>query len=93
MVFVIDPLRKGCDEAFARQPLTFRPQTIVYVIYSVHMQARDIGQIISWSAEEAAQGHTIYNMVLLYFSVIMMTSNERMCIIIIVKSDNYMCKQ
>ena len=55
---VVDPPRKGCDEAFVRQLLAFRAQTVVYVSCNVHTQARDIGQIVSWSAEEdtAAEG-------------------------------------
>jgi len=53
---VVDPPRKGCDEAFIRQLLAFRAQTVVYVSCNVHTQARDVGQIVSWSAEEAADG-------------------------------------
>lgn len=49
---VVDPPRKGCDEAFVRQLLAFRAQTVVYVSCNVHTQARDIGQIVAWSAEE-----------------------------------------
>jgi len=40
---VVDPPRKGCDEAFIRQLLAFRAQTIVYVSCNVHTQARDVG--------------------------------------------------
>jgi tRNA (uracil-5-)-methyltransferase len=53
---VVDPPRKGCDEAFIRQLLGFRAQTIVYVSCNVHTQARDVGQIISWSAEKEVEG-------------------------------------
>jgi tRNA (uracil-5-)-methyltransferase len=53
---VIDPPRKGCDEAFIRQLLAFRPKVVVYVSCNVHTQARDVGQIVSWSVEEEAQG-------------------------------------
>jgi len=53
---VVDPPRKGCDEPFVRQLLAFRPQTVVYVSCNVHTQARDVGQIVSWSAEEEAEG-------------------------------------
>jgi tRNA (uracil-5-)-methyltransferase len=53
---VVDPPRKGCDEAFIRQLLAFGAQTVVYVSCNVHTQARDVGQIVSWSAEEAAAG-------------------------------------
>jgi tRNA (uracil-5-)-methyltransferase len=55
---IIDPPRKGCDEAFIRQLIAFRPQTVVYVSCNVHTQARDVGQIVLWSAEEVAQGNT-----------------------------------
>jgi tRNA (uracil-5-)-methyltransferase len=34
--------------------LGFRPQTVVYVSCNVHTQARDVGQIVSWSADEVA---------------------------------------
>ena len=51
---VVDPPRKGCDEAFVRQLLAFRAQTVVYVSCNVHTQARDVGQIVSLSAEEDA---------------------------------------
>ena len=37
------PPRKGCDEPFLRQLLTFQPLTIVYVSCNVHTQARDVG--------------------------------------------------
>ncbi|KAH9992499.1 S-adenosyl-L-methionine-dependent methyltransferase [Russula compacta] len=53
---VVDPPRKGCDEAFVRQLLAFRAQTVVYVSCNVHTQARDVGQIVSWSADELAEG-------------------------------------
>jgi len=53
---VVDPPRKGCDEAFIRQLLAFRAQTVVYVSCNVHTQARDVGQIVSWSGEEVADG-------------------------------------
>jgi tRNA (uracil-5-)-methyltransferase len=53
---VVDPPRKGCDEAFVRQLLAFRAQTVVYVSCNVHTQARDVGQIVSWSADEVAEG-------------------------------------
>ncbi|KAI9510698.1 S-adenosyl-L-methionine-dependent methyltransferase [Russula earlei] len=53
---VVDPPRKGCDESFLRQLLAFRAQTVVYVSCNVHTQARDVGQIVSWSANEVAEG-------------------------------------
>ncbi|KAF8467507.1 S-adenosyl-L-methionine-dependent methyltransferase [Russula ochroleuca] len=57
---VVDPPRKGCDEAFIRQLLGFRAQTVVYVSCNVHTQARDVGQIVSWSADEVAEGKGKY---------------------------------
>ena len=51
---VIDPPRNGCHEAFVRQLLAFCPQTDVYVSCNVHTQARDVGQVVLWSAEEVA---------------------------------------
>lgn len=46
-VVLIDPSRKGCDDAFIRQLLSFAPQRIVYVSCNVHTQARDVGKIIN----------------------------------------------
>ncbi len=43
---VIDPPRKGCDESFLKQLVTFGPARIVYVSCNVHTQARDIGWIL-----------------------------------------------
>lgn len=43
---VIDPPRKGCDEAFLKQLLAFGPARIVYVSCNVHTQARDVGWIL-----------------------------------------------
>lgn len=43
---VIDPPRKGCDEAFLRQLLAFGPARVVYVSCNVHTQARDIGWLL-----------------------------------------------
>ena len=45
-VVIIDPPRKGCDEAFIRQLVKFRPGVVVYVSCNVHTQARDIGNIV-----------------------------------------------
>ncbi|KAI9790914.1 MAG: tRNA(m5U54)methyltransferase [Peltula sp. TS41687] len=45
-VVVIDPPRKGCDEAFLRQLAKFGPSRIVYVSCNVHTQARDVGFLI-----------------------------------------------
>jgi tRNA (uracil-5-)-methyltransferase len=46
-VIVIDPPRKGCDDAFISQLLKFGARTIVYVSCNVHTQARDVGKIIN----------------------------------------------
>lgn len=45
-VVVIDPPRKGCDEAFIGQLVKFRPRAVVYVSCNVHTQARDVGDIV-----------------------------------------------
>ncbi|SZF05571.1 unnamed protein product [Blumeria hordei] len=46
-VVLIDPSRKGCDEAFLSQLLKFFPRRIVYVSCNVHTQARDVGIIVA----------------------------------------------
>ncbi|KAL9127714.1 MAG: hypothetical protein Q9217_003465 [Psora testacea] len=43
---VIDPPRKGCDNAFLHQLLRFGPQKVVYVSCNVHTQARDVGVLV-----------------------------------------------
>ncbi|KAH7330701.1 S-adenosyl-L-methionine-dependent methyltransferase [Rhizoctonia solani] len=43
---VIDPPRKGCDEPFIEQLVSFLPATLVYVSCNVHTQARDVGSIL-----------------------------------------------
>jgi tRNA (uracil-5-)-methyltransferase len=50
---IIDPPRKGCDENFINQLLTFRANTVVYVSCNVHTQARDVGMILKRSEHEA----------------------------------------
>jgi len=45
-VVVIDPPRKGCDEAFLTQLLQFGPRRVVYVSCNVHTQARDVGVLV-----------------------------------------------
>ncbi|KAK0526729.1 tRNA(m5U54)methyltransferase [Tilletia horrida] len=44
---IIDPPRKGCDEAFINQLVALGPALIVYVSCNVHTQARDVGQILT----------------------------------------------
>lgn len=51
-VVIIDPPRKGCDEAFINQLLKFRPQMVVYVSCNVHTQARDIGSILRMTKDD-----------------------------------------
>ncbi|KAF7304637.1 S-adenosyl-L-methionine-dependent methyltransferase [Mycena kentingensis (nom. inval.)] len=53
-VLVIDPPRKGCDESFIEQMLTFRAKTVVYVSCNVHTQARDIGIILKRSERDGS---------------------------------------
>ena len=43
---IIDPPRKGCDEAFLAQMLEFGAGTVVYVSCNVHSQARDMEVIL-----------------------------------------------
>ena len=43
---IIDPPRKGCDEAFLQQLLHFAPQKLVYVSCNVHTQARDVAILV-----------------------------------------------
>lgn len=45
-VLVIDPSRKGCDDSFINQMLTFGPKRVVYVSCNVHTQARDVGKMV-----------------------------------------------
>ncbi|MCJ1229535.1 tRNA(m5U54)methyltransferase [Toensbergia leucococca] len=45
-VVIIDPPRKGCDEAFLSQLLRFGPRRVVYVSCNVHTQARDVGVLV-----------------------------------------------
>ena len=49
---ILDPPRKGCDEGFLGQLLTYRPERIVYVSCNVHTQARDIGILVRGGAYE-----------------------------------------
>lgn len=43
---IIDPPRRGCDEAFLTQMLEFGAGTVVYVSCNVHSQARDMAVIL-----------------------------------------------
>lgn len=46
-VVLIDPPRKGCDEAFLQQLSAFKPKKIVYVSCDPSTQARDAKFIVS----------------------------------------------
>ncbi|TVY75905.1 tRNA (uracil(54)-C(5))-methyltransferase [Lachnellula suecica] len=46
-VVVIDPPRKGCDDNFLTQLLSFGPRRVVYVSCNVHTQARDVGVLVT----------------------------------------------
>ena len=48
---IIDPPRKGTDRRFVEQMLAFGCEAVVYVSCNVHTQARDVGMILSLSAE------------------------------------------
>ena len=50
-VVVIDPPRKGCDDAFLQQLLRFSPIRVVYVSCNVHTQARDVGVLAQGNKE------------------------------------------
>ena len=43
---ILDPPRKGCDEAFLAQLLGFGPRTIVYVSCNPATQAHDLGHLL-----------------------------------------------
>lgn len=51
-VMIIDPPRKGCDDAFIQQLLNFRCQFVAYVSCNVHTQARDVGKILKATENE-----------------------------------------
>lgn len=44
---IIDPPRKGCDNAFLNQLLEFKPAKVVYVSCNVHSQARDVEYLLN----------------------------------------------
>lgn len=50
-VVIIDPPRKGCDDAFLQQLLRFGPMRVVYVSCNVHTQARDVGVLVEGSKD------------------------------------------
>lgn len=50
-VVVIDPPRKGCDDAFLQQLMGFSPIRVVYVSCNVHTQARDVGILVHGNKE------------------------------------------
>ncbi|GAA5830980.1 hypothetical protein JCM3770_001066, partial [Rhodotorula araucariae] len=52
---LIDPPRKGCDDAFLQQLLRLKPACVIYVSCNVRSQARDIGWLVRHSAAEEAR--------------------------------------
>ncbi|CAO1638053.1 unnamed protein product [Parajaminaea phylloscopi] len=48
---VIDPPRRGCDEAFIKQLVALSPSLVVYVSCNVHTQARDVGSFLGKAPE------------------------------------------
>jgi len=44
---IIDPPRKGCDENFLAQTLSFRPKKIIYVSCDPATQARDVRTLVN----------------------------------------------
>ena len=46
-VIIIDPPRKGCDEAFLNQLFSFLPKAIVYISCDPATQARDAKEIVA----------------------------------------------
>ena len=44
---IVDPPRKGCDEAFLAQLVAFAPRTIVYVSCNPESLARDLARLVS----------------------------------------------
>ncbi|KAK2792757.1 tRNA(m5U54)methyltransferase [Onygenales sp. PD_12] len=45
-LLVIDPPRKGCDNNFLLQLLSYGPTRLIYVSCNVHTQARDVGMLV-----------------------------------------------
>ena len=43
---IVDPPRKGCDDAFLNQLCTFAPRAIVYVSCNPETQARDLARLL-----------------------------------------------
>lgn len=56
-VLIIDPPRKGCDDKFLEQLVSFRCDVVVYVSCNVHTQAWDVGKILRRTEEEAEKGN------------------------------------
>ena len=53
-MLVVDPPHKDCDKALVRQLRAYCSQTVVYVSCNVYTPARDVGQIVSRTAETDA---------------------------------------
>lgn len=52
---IIDPPRKGCDEAFLNQLLSFGPRTIVYVSCDPATQMRDLQHLLGNKEEDSPE--------------------------------------
>jgi len=60
-VVVIDPPRKGCDEAFLRQLFGFRPRAVIYVSCDPATQVRDLkGFLAAGYAAAAVQPFDLF---------------------------------
>ena len=46
-IMIIDPPRKGCDDAFLKQLFTFLPKALIYVSCDPATQARDAKEIVT----------------------------------------------
>ena len=58
---MIDPPRKGCDDAFISQLVRFGAATVVYVSCNVHTQARDVGKLVrAGYALESIRGFDLF---------------------------------
>jgi 23S rRNA (uracil1939-C5)-methyltransferase/tRNA (uracil-5-)-methyltransferase len=57
---IIDPPRKGCDEAFLNQLVAYGPRTIVYVSCDPATQMRDLRNLLGTREEdEASTGYEL----------------------------------
>ncbi|KAK2806432.1 hypothetical protein FQN50_005849 [Emmonsiellopsis sp. PD_5] len=54
-LLVIDPPRKGCDNNFLQQLLSYGPTRLIYVSCNVHTQARDVGVLVEGNTIEGRE--------------------------------------